>query len=555
MTIPKTAALRFAPDAYDIGRLGLMGRQVAGHGFLSAAVAARGAGPVMGYGLGAEMAQAFAAAVAAIDPAAPTRWIGAGQLAALGEVGICHRPDPVLGPEARLRLRAGVARYSLTGVTHTTAAPATLAHLTALAGEPLAPWDAVICTSQAVAATLRHQHAAHADYLRWRHGPDARVAEVNLPVIPLGVRCDDFAFQAGERAAARAALGLADDEVMALYVGRISHFSKAHPDPMFQGLQAAAERTGVKVALVQCGWPSSPQAEADIQAAAAALAPGVRSLAAEGREPDVRRRCWAAADLFVSLSDNLQETFGLTPVEAMAAGLPAVVSDWDGYRDTVRDGVDGFRVTTWAPGAGQGQALAASMELGLTDFHGRNLAAALATSVDMPMLVERLSALIADADLRRTMGEAGRARAREAFDWARIFDRYRELWGELDARRLAARDDTDLLAWIAAAPGAAPEHPDPFAAFGGYPTHLIASTTLAHALPDASLATFRQRAAGPLWTGVRALEPMAAKALERLADGPATVAELAAAAGEPPGAIISALATLAKMGLVAFEEG
>ena len=28
----------------------------------------------------------------------------------------------------------------------------------------------------------------------------------------------------------------------------------------------------------------------------------------------------------------------------MAAGLPVVVSDWDGYRDTVRDGVDGFRI-------------------------------------------------------------------------------------------------------------------------------------------------------------------------------------------------------------------
>ena len=26
----------------------------------------------------------------------------------------------------------------------------------------------------------------------------------------------------------------------------------------------------------------------------------------------------------------------------MAAGLPLVVSDWSGYRDLVRDGVDGF---------------------------------------------------------------------------------------------------------------------------------------------------------------------------------------------------------------------
>src|SRR5207244_1790203 len=44
--------------------------------------------------------------------------------------------------------------------------------------------------------------------------------------------------------------------------------------------------------------------------------------------------------------DNLQETFGLTPIEAMACGVPQVVSDWDGYRDTVLDGVTGYLVPT-----------------------------------------------------------------------------------------------------------------------------------------------------------------------------------------------------------------
>ena len=46
---------------------------------------------------------------------------------------------------------------------------------------------------------------------------------------------------------------------------------------------------------------------------------------------------WAAADVFLSLVDNIQETFGITPLEAMAAGLPVVASDWDGYRYTMRD--------------------------------------------------------------------------------------------------------------------------------------------------------------------------------------------------------------------------
>ena len=42
----------------------------------------------------------------------------------------------------------------------------------------------------------------------------------------------------------------------------------------------------------------------------------------------------------------------------MTAGLACVVSDWDGYRDTVVDGETGIRIPTWMPGAGTGAALA-----------------------------------------------------------------------------------------------------------------------------------------------------------------------------------------------------
>jgi glycosyltransferase involved in cell wall biosynthesis len=47
--------------------------------------------------------------------------------------------------------------------------------------------------------------------------------------------------------------------------------------------------------------------------------------------------------------ETLQESFGITPLEAMASGLPAVVSDWSGYRDTVAHRKTGFHVKTyWA---------------------------------------------------------------------------------------------------------------------------------------------------------------------------------------------------------------
>ena len=63
-------------------------------------------------------------------------------------------------------------------------------------------------------------------------------------------------------------------------------------------------------------------------------------------DPVLRFDVWRAADLVVSLVDNIQETFGLVIVEAMASGLPVVATDWDGYRDLVDDGRTGLLVPT-----------------------------------------------------------------------------------------------------------------------------------------------------------------------------------------------------------------
>jgi starch synthase len=550
---PQSAAIFFMPDGYDLTKPWLMGRQVAGHGFLRAAVAARGEAPVVGYGPPNGSAEDFKAAVAAIDPAAPADWFSAADPIRRNAAGVCFRPDAALSGEARARLRHGPGRYCLTGVTHTTASPGTMAEIAGMLREPLMPWDAVICTSEAVAETVARVHEASADYLRWLHGPDARIAGPQLPVIPLGVHTADFELGEAERGQARAALGLAADEVAALFVGRLAFAAKAHPQAMYEGLQAAAERTGARVVLIECGWsPNDVIAEAYGQGAAD-FAPAVRRMAVDGRDPAALRRCWASADLFVSLSDNIQETFGLTPVEAMAAGLPVVVSDWNGYRDTVRDGVDGFRIRTWAPAAGFGGPLAEGSEAGSLNYDLYNWGAASTTSLDRAELVERLSALVADPGLRRRMGEAGRARARETFDWAHVYRRYQALWGELNARRLAAAANRDEMAWLSAAPPAAPDRLDPFHIFGHYPTQAISGQTITRLAQGARLEQYRTLAGHVLWTGARAPERFVARLWDTLQAGPVTVAEGARAMGSDLITSVFVIGTLAKMGLVTLE--
>lgn len=543
-----TAAIRFASEAYDIARPRIMGRQSAGHSFLRAIVSASGGQPVSAYGLPRDKADLIQA-VGALDPEATTRWLNLGELERRFS-GVCHRPDVALGQEARLRLRAGPARYCLTGVTHTTASPGSMAELANTLVEPLMPWDALICTSAAVAETVRRVQAASTDYLRWRLGDAVRIESPQLPVIPLGIHCADFVFDDAERAAARAALELAADDVLALFVGRRSFGAKAHPQAMYQGLQAAASSTGVRVVLAECGWsPTERIANAHINGAAL-FAPSVRHLMPDGQDPAELRRYWAAADLFVSLSDNVQETFGLTPLEAMAAGLPVVATDWNGYRDTVRSGVDGFLIPTWAPAAGFGDWIAKGLEIGSLDYDAHNWSAASTTSLDMAALVEALSALISQPGLRRQMGEAGQARARDVFDWTHVIRRYEALWGELNARRLSVTDNPGELAWVEGAPRFAPPRLDPFAAFGHYPTQAITAATMASLAPGSSLETYRAMIGSDLWFATAAPEARAAPVLAALADGPAAIADLAPLMRANWGTAVVTVATLAKMGLL-----
>ena len=123
----------------------------------------------------------------------------------------------------------------------------------------------------------------------------------------------------------------------------------------------------------------------------------------------------------------------------MAAGLPVIASDWDGYRETVRDGVDGFLVPTSQP-ADPACALAPSeaYEDGRLSYDRYIGHAHLMVGVNVPRCTEALVRLIQDPALRASMGAAGRERAGAVYDWAVVMTQYQALWAEQDARRLAA---------------------------------------------------------------------------------------------------------------------
>ncbi len=105
----------------------------------------------------------------------------------------------------------------------------------------------------------------------------------------------------------------------------------------------------------------------------------------------------AACEVFCAPATG-RESFGIVLVEAMAAGLPVVASDIAGYREVVRDGVEGFLVPPREPGA----------------------------------VTEALARILDDPDYGRVLGKAGRERARR-YSWDTVAREveavYREVTG------------------------------------------------------------------------------------------------------------------------------
>jgi starch synthase len=545
------AAILFEPDGYLLTGPKLMGRQSAGNGFLRAAVQARGEQPVTAFTPFAQSAEIFRRTVAEMDPVARTHWIPAHRLDLLAQHGVVYRPDQILGPVARQRLRVGPAAYSICGVTHTLATSWTLDALAKILVEPVMPWDALVCTSQvafeAVTAVLDQQ----AEYQRWRTG-DAPAERPLLPIIPLGVHCGDFDFSEADRAAAREALGLGADEVAVLVAGRLSISGKAHPYALMQALQKTARDTGKAITLVMAGQAFNTAIANLFRSSAATICPDVRTIFVGGEDAEAYRRTWAAADIFASLADSIQETFGITPLEAMAAGLPALVSDWNGYRDTVRDGVDGFRIETWAPPPGAGDGIARDFESGLVDYNEYLSRASTAVTVDMRQLFDRLRDLVTDADLRRRLGAAGQARARSTFDWAVVFHSYQALWREQTRIRHAAAADPASADWLSRAPRRGADHMGPFDTFAGYPTRHVAPTTWVSAVSDIGPEAYRELIGQPLLAIRTVRAEVADGVLAVLRNGPATVEDLGHATGLAPPLIAEVVARLAKIDVVAL---
>jgi len=482
---PKVA-LVYDDDAYveaGGGAPGLMGRQVAGRSFLEAYLRhgtfSELSALVRQRGSAASLIQLWRDHPATRTEPRALRVIETGEFHRtffpVPPATILHAPQPPDPGFAWARQQGGPHTFALSGVTHSLCSAEAVDLLRSLVTAPFEPYDALVCTSRAVAEMVRELTAAYADHLRARlAGVPARGSSIPLPArletIPLGVDIDHFLpASPHDRATARRSLDVADDAVAILYVGRLSHHAKAHPFPMFRGASLAAGASGRRVHLILAGWAAHPAVLDAFLDGARTFAANVRTSLVDGRDPTTRRSVWQAADLFVSPSDNIQETFGLAVLEAMASGLPVVASDWDGYRDLVDDGQTGFLVPT-AMVEGATAATTARLLTGELTYDHFLAECSQATAVDVPGMAAALARLVGDRTLRLRMGEAGRRRAVEQFAWPRIIKLYEHLWHDQEAERFALAG-SGRSPWRGPAGPAA--YPAPERTFAGYPTRRL----------------------------------------------------------------------------------
>jgi glycosyltransferase involved in cell wall biosynthesis len=155
----------------------------------------------------------------------------------------------------------------------------------------------------------------------------------------------------------------------------------------FTTLLAALARVRAPCHAVLAGdGPALPAVAAAVQAGG--LSERVELLGARADIPELLAR----SDVFVLSSRS--EGFPVSILEAMAAGLPVVATDVGGVAEAVEDGETGFLVP----------------------------------AADSEALARALERLVSDADLRRRLGAAGRARALRLFDVPRHRAAYIELY-------------------------------------------------------------------------------------------------------------------------------
>ena len=331
-------------------------------------------------------------------------------------IDVLHTLDPEMANAAHIRNFLADSPFVITGMTHSLANQHFLSWAICSSANGIGEKDCLVCTTQTAKSVV---DTALDNLVESQPG----FSRPSTTVIPLGVSLPP---SGGDRKQLREQLGLAQDEFIVLSLGRFDPVSKMDFLPLLNLITLVESDDKRPIRFVLAGAAGDGNYLDTVRQWIDKLAIGGRTTLLLNLEEQQKSDLYHAADVFLSMSDNLQETFGLTVVEAMTAGLPVIASDWNGYKTLVDHGATGYLIPTRMLSPDLEFEAAMSLQID-SQMH---LFCAQTTAVDLVAAARYVQALYEDPELTKSMGEAAASSAQQ-YRWSDIAQRYLQLWQSL----------------------------------------------------------------------------------------------------------------------------
>ncbi len=295
------------------------------------------------------------------------------------------------------------------------------------------PYDSIIVPSKPTREVLMAYFADVSSFTAGRLCYRGRV-----DVIPHSIDIEQF--QPGDRFRSREKFAIPPHATVLLSLARISSIFKMNYDRLLEFFSRLTKKTEADLLLVIAGSSDHDNESQELLRMANKLGIADKIKTIINFEDESKADILRCADVFISLSDNMQESFGIALIEAMAMGLPVICTDWDGYKDIVDDGVTGYRIpTVWKVKEYRGDIFVNNFKnpYDHTVIHrvSRDI------HVDMDMLIARTLELIDHEDVRTKMGQSAREKAERTYSIKTEIMRFQALWQELE--EMAQRDKNE----------------------------------------------------------------------------------------------------------------
>ncbi len=319
-----------------------------------------------------------------------------------------------------LRSRYSSNSWPITAVTHSLHGRQSVDFAVRLNQARMARFDSIFCSSCDGRAAMGKLLEATGQVVGSRFSG-------HLDWLPLGIDDDVLAeTKTGDREKTREQMQIPSDAVVVLCLGRITPTQKMDLAPLVEAFaRNVLPNSRHPVYLVIAGGADTQNLRLVHELIREFQVEAQCRVRANFRS-ETKKDLLASADIFLSLSDNTQETFGLSLLEAQAHSIPVVTSRFDGYKDLVRDGVDGYLIDTFGCTPDP-----INEFYDLLDPDVAQLYEAQKVAIDLNQFVERLLLLIHESSLRTSMGLAGRKKVANEFVFSRIIQRYEQRWDEL----------------------------------------------------------------------------------------------------------------------------